>query len=268
MVTFASPRSICHIFKPTEEGGMGQDFFKNDWIKDISSKKSPKGENVFELFMRMAKEAGKKPEETYILEDFGPLAKTEAYKKFQKKYGKDFISQHIPVGMNICDSKNKKICNSPNIAILTGNHDLPPLREFVDKLTGAAKGRAEKNVQKKFKTFCEKELKLKPEEMKDKNIIFENLMKWHYMQNSAQVQTTLQDALGIYFRPNIPGFWNGMLDKFLMKTTPEALLSYWSKVFPKDFLSRDNKSGINSGYKEAADKFTKMMNELYPDKKS
>lgn len=257
-----------NIFKPVEQGGMGTGFFEKEWIEDISSKKSPNGENVFELFVRVAKELGKKPESTYILEDFGPLAKTKAYKKFMQKYGKNFISQYVPIGMDICDPKNKKIRNSSNIAILTGNHDLPPIREFIDKLMNPVKKHADKKAQAKFKVFCEEELQLTPEEMNDKKAVFENLIKWHYMQKAAQVQTTLQDALGIYFRPNIPGFYNGMMDKFLMKTTPEALLNFWSKVFPKDFLERDNKSGINPGYKEAADKFTAIMKSLYPDKKA
>jgi hypothetical protein len=90
-------------------------------------------------------------------------------------------------------------------------------------------------------------------------------MKWFYTRGVKQVQTTLQDALGIYWRPNIPGYWNGMEDKFMQKATPEALLPFWCKVFPKDFLSRDNVSGINPGYKDFADRYTHMMNDLYPD---
>lgn len=251
------------IFKPVEDGGMGQGFFDNAWIEDIYNKKSPKGENIIELFIRSARELGLKPEETYILEDFGPLAKTKLYKEFQKKSGKDFISQHVPVGMDICDPKNRKKMKD-NIAILTGNHDMPPLREFVDKLMDS---KLNKRVQKKFADFCTKELQLTPDEIKSKDAVFENLMKWHYTQNVKQVQTTLQDALGIYYRPNIPGFWHGIRDKFLMKTTPEALLPYWNKVFPKDFLERNNESGINPGYKNLADKFIEMMRSLYPKEK-
>ena len=146
---------------------------------------------------------------------------------------------------------------------------MPPLREFVDKLTAknTKLSRREKNAQKKFAQFCKEELKLTPEEMQDKEAIYENLLKWHYTLDVMQVQTTLQDALGIYYRPNIPGFWNGMNDKFLMKTTPEALLPYWSKVFPKNFLSRDNQSGINPGYKKLSDKFVQIMKDLYPKEK-
>ena len=254
------------IFKPVEEGGMGSGFFDNSWIEDIYNKKSPKGENIFEIFVRVAKELGKKPEDTYILEDFGPLGNTKLYRDFYKKYGKNFTSQQVPVGMNICDPKNRKAMKS-NVAILTGNHDMPPLREFVDKLTSEVKTKQDKKLQRQFETFCKEELKLTDEEMKNKDSIFSNLMKWHYTMNVKQVQTTLQDALGIYFRPNIPGFWNGLTDKFLMKTTPEALLPYWSRVFPKDFLSRDNQSGINPGYKIFADKFVQMMKELYPKEK-
>lgn len=250
------------IFKPVKDGGMGEGFFDNSWIEDIYNKKNPKGENVFEVFIRVAKELGLKPEETYVLEDFGPLAKTKAYKDFRKKFGKNFISQHVPVGMDICDPKNKKHLNK-NVAILTGNHDMPPLREFVDKLMD---GSLNKRAKKKFETFCKKELNLTEEEMNSKDAVYENLLKWHYTNDVKQVQTTLQDALGIYFRPNIPGFWNGMMDKFLMKTTPEALLPYWSRVFPKDFLTRDNQSGINPGYKSLADKFIQMMKELYSTK--
>lgn len=252
------------IFKPIKDGGMGEGFFDNSWIEDIYNKKNPKGENVFEVFIRVAKELGLKPEETYVLEDFGPLAKTKAYKDFRKKFGKNFISQHVPVGMDICDPKNKKHLNK-NVAILTGNHDMPPLREFVDKLID---GSLNKRAKKKFETFCKKELNLTEEEMNSKDAVYENLLKWHYTNDVKQVQTTLQDALGIYFRPNIPGFWNGMMDKFLMKTTPEALLPYWSRVFPKDFLTRDNQSGINPGYKSLADKFVQMMRDLYSGKKN
>lgn len=252
------------IFKPVKDGGMGEGFFDNSWIEDVYNKKNPKGENVFEVFIRVAKELGLKPEETYVLEDFGPLAKTKAYKDFRKKFGKNFISQHVPVGMDICDPKNKKHLNK-NVAILTGNHDMPPLREFVDKLMD---GSLNKRAKKKFETFCKKELNLTEEEMNSKDAVYENLLKWHYTNDVKQVQTTLQDALGIYFRPNIPGFWNGMMDKFLMKTTPEALLPYWSRVFPKDFLTRDNQSGINPGYKSLADKFVQMMRDLYSGKKN
>lgn len=81
------------IFKPVKDGGMGTDFFLKDWIEDVYTKKSPKNENIFELFIRCAKEIVKKPEDTYILEDFGPLSKTKLYKSFKQKYGKSFISQ-------------------------------------------------------------------------------------------------------------------------------------------------------------------------------
>ena len=261
------------IFKSVEDGGMGKNFFKKEWIENIDKKISPKGESVFQLFVRIAKEVGKKPEDTYILESFGPLAKTRAYKNFEKKYGRDFITQRIPIAMGMAES-NKKLrkLNSfsqssivQNLAYLTGNHDLPSLREFIDKLLG--KSFDGKNLNKmareEFKEFCKNELKLNDEEIKNSKTVWENAMKWHYSQNVKQVQTTLQDALGIYWRPNIPGYWEGMMDKFLMLPSKEALTNYWSRVFPKDFLERDNISGINPGYKKAADNFVKMMEDLY-----
>ena len=54
-----------------------------------------------------------------------------------------------------------------------------------------------------------------------------------------------------------------MYDKYLQKPTSEGLLPYWSYVFPKDFLDRENPSGINPGYKNFAENFIKMMEELY-----
>ena len=152
------------------------------------------------------------------------------------------------------------------LAYLTGNHDMPSLKQYIDKLTGhGINGETvDKKTMKRFEEFCKKELKLTPKEIKNPDKIYENAMKWHYTKNVKQVQTTIQDALGIYYRPNIPGFWNGMHDKYLMKPTPEGLLPYWSTVFPKDFLERDNIYGINPGYKKAADKFVKMMNKLFP----
>ena len=262
------------IFKPIEEGGMGIDFFENSWVQDIYNKRNKKGENIFEVFMRVAKEAGKKPEDVYILENFGPLAKTPAYKAFDKKYGKNFISQKVPIGLGLKDFKNtKNDLNSPfdikknNIALLTGNHDLPSLKECLDELIKNTKGKSAK-VNKKagqlFERFCKEELKLTPEEMNNPDAIFENTIKWFYTRNVKQVQTTLQDALGLYFRPNIPGFWNGMPDKYLMKPTAEALLPFWSRIFPKDFLSRENNYGVNPGYKSLADKFINTMEKLYP----
>lgn len=134
------------------------------------------------------------------------------------------------------------------------------MRELIDKYMSPS---TPKPIQKVFKRFCENELQLTPEEIKDKDLIFDNILKLHYTRDVKQVQTTLQDALEIYFRPNIPGSWNGMYDKFLMKTTPEALLNYWSRVFPKGFPVCDNKSGINSGYKLLADKFIELMPQLY-----
>ena len=262
-----------NIFKPVEEGGMGIGFFAPEWVEDVYTKKNKNNENMFDLFCRVARELGKKPEDVYILENFGPLAKTKAYKQFDKKYGKNFISQRVPIGMGIKDSGTKKDklnspfgMNDPHIAILTGNHDLPSLKETLDSLMNVQnkkQTRAEKKSSKIFDRFCKEELKLTEDERKNTDDVYLNTMKWFYTRGVKQVQTTLQDALGIYWRPNIPGFWNGMQDKFLQKPTKEALLPYWSKVFPKDFLSRDNVSGINPGYKSFADRYTKMMEDLY-----
>ncbi|MBO8431234.1 4-alpha-glucanotransferase [Spirochaetes bacterium] len=264
------------IFAPVEEGGMGKDFFLSDWIVRIDEKRNARNENMFELFIRVAREEGKKPEDCYILEDFGPLAETEAYKEFKEKFGTDFISQRIPVAMGIGEhitspqdqnniSSPEKIKNEKNIAILTGNHDLPPLRDYVDLLLDNEPQEVNgKNSPALFREFCKNELHLTDDEIKDRDLVMKELMKWHYTQdNVKQVQTTLPDALGIYFRPNIPGYSNGMKDKYLMKTTPEALLPYWSRVFPKGFLDRTDKNGINPGYKDLADDYIKMMDNLY-----
>lgn len=86
---------------------MGKDFFEPDWIVRIDKKHNSRGENMFELFKRVAKDEGLVPEDCYILEDFGPLAETEAYKQFREKYGKNFISQRVPVAMGIGESIEK-----------------------------------------------------------------------------------------------------------------------------------------------------------------
>ncbi len=254
------------IFKPTSQGGMGVGFWQPEWVEDIYHKKSPKGENIIELFIRTAKEVGKKPEDTYILEDFGPLAQTELYKEYSKKYGDKFISQRVPIAMGISGSGVKwDALNSPfnikagdNIAILTGNHDLPPLKQFIDELMDFRNmelSPSQRKTQQLFREFCLTKLKIDPKDINNKELVYDKVMEWHYKTGVKQVQTTLSDALGIYYRPNIPGFWNGHSDRYLMKTTPEALLPFWSRVFPKDFLNRDDMGGINPGYKKAADKF-------------
>ncbi len=256
------------IFKPVKNGGMGTDFFLKEWIAPINDKRSPKGENMFELFLRAAKECGKKPEDSYILENFGPLAHTPLYKEFDKKYGNKFISQRVPIGMGIADLSK---INSPfetnkytNSAVLTGNHDMPSLREYIDDLMLDGKNpKVTSKAKKLFKKFCKKELNLTKDEIKNPDAVFENALKWHYTKDVKQVQTTLQDALGIYWRPNIPGHWNGSKDKFLQKATPEGLLPFWSKVFPKDFLNRNDESGINPGYEKQAKHFVELMKNLY-----
>ncbi|MBS5802688.1 MAG: 4-alpha-glucanotransferase [Brachyspira sp.] len=264
------------IFESKEKGGMGKDFFKPEWIVRIDKKTNSRGENMFELFKRVAREQGLNPSDCYILEDFGPLAETEAYKKFKKDFAEDFVSQRIPIAMGIGENINrpqdktnisnpKNLADQKNIALLTGNHDLPPLREYVDLLLdNKPKNLNGDNSPMLFRKFCQEELHLTNEELKDRDLVMKELMKWHYTRkNVKQVQTTLQDALGLYFRPNIPGFWNGMEDKYKMKTTAEALLPFWSRVFPKDFLSRTEKTGINPGYKDLADNFIKMMDDLF-----
>lgn len=264
------------IFAPVEKGGMGADFFEPDWIVRLDKKTNKFGENMFDLFVRVAKEAGKKPEDCYILEDFGPLGETPAYKEFKSKYGKNFISQRLPLANGIgrdvtkahdlSDASNPyNLKNQVNTAILTGNHDLASLREFVDFLLNnpAKRFKDGKNSPAIFKDFCKKELKLNDSEMKDNELVAKELMKWHYTQDVKQVQTTLQDVLGLYFRPNIPGSWHGMKDKWLKKATPEAMMHYWGNVFPKGFLHRENESGINPGYKKPADEFVKTMQDMY-----
>lgn len=264
------------IFAPKENGGMGKDFFKPDWIVRIDKKTNSRGENMFELFKRVAKEQGLNPSDCYILEDFGPLAETDAYKEFKKDFAEDFVSQRIPIAMGIGENINKaqdktnisnpkNLAGQKNIALLTGNHDLPPLREYVDLLLdNKPKNFNGDNSPMLFRKFCKEELHLTDEDLKNRDVVMRELMKWHYTrENVKQVQTTLQDALGLYFRPNIPGFWNGMEDKYKMKTTAEALLPFWSRVFPKDFLSRTEKTGINPGYKDLADDYIKMMDDLF-----
>ncbi len=255
---------------------LGENFFEPSWISRVDKKRNSKGENMFEVFLRVAREEGKVPEDCYILEDFGPLAETEAYKEFNLKYGNGFISQRLPIPMGIGSKLNSPqlinaslpeiIKKQHNIALVTGNHDLPPLMEQIDSLLDAKPitfKDGSLNSPALFRKFCKEELKLGDEELKDRQNIAREIMKWHYSQNVKQVQTTLQDALGIYFRPNIPGFWNGMADKYLMKSSKEALQGYWNFVFPKGFLERTNKSGINPGYKDRLDAFVKMMSDLF-----
>ncbi len=267
------------IFLSVEKGGLGEDFFEPSWIIRVDQKKNKNDENMFDLFKRVAQEEGLNPESCYVLEDFGPLGETKAYKEFRSKLAKNFISQCVPIGIGIGEdidkihvdnsSNPRKVSNKHNIALLTGNHDLPPIRQYIDLLLDNKPiiFKNGKNSPAIFKDFCKEQLKLTDEDLKDRNLVAREFMKWCYTRNVKQVQTTLQDALGLYFRPNIPGFSNGMEDKYLMKTSPEALLPFWSRVFPKNFLNRTDKSGINPGYKDLAEDYINLMNELFSNEK-
>ena len=264
------------IFKPKEKGGMGADFFDPKWIVNLQEKRNKKGENMFDLLCRVAKEQGLKPEDCYTIESLGPLSETKAYKEFDKKHGENFVTQRIPIAAGIGKSINKaqpnnssnpKNLNQYNVTLLTGNHDYASLREYVDLLL-TEKPKTYKdgdNSPKLFREFCKKELKLNNKQMEDKENVAKKTLIWHYQQPVKRVDTTISDALGIYFRPNYPGHWLGEEDVYLKKPEPHALVRPWSNVFEKGFLNKPktNPPGLKPGYKEKADEYIKTMQDLF-----
>lgn len=270
------------MFKPKEEGGFGSGLWKEEWLEDVSNKANSKGENLIDLYLRVAEEEGLIPEDTFIAEDLGSVCATETFTEFMEKYGHKLAGLRLPISYGIDlvidgvkdinhpynDSNPYKIKGGvENVALLSGSHDPPALMEVIEiLLTSEPKifGDGMVNSPFHFRAFCKNELQLTDEQLQDYLLVSREILKWLYSKPARHVQTTISDALGIYFRPNIPGGWNGSHEKWEMKNTVNGLFSYWGRQFPKGFLSRDDKSGINPGYKERSEQYIALINELFP----
>ena len=243
--------------------GMGVGFFEQTWIEDIASKKNPKnGENIFDLFIRLAKQNDKDVKDAYMIESLGKLTKEPAYiEKFEKKYGDYFTHQRAVFPKNLNDpSIEQELGSSPrDFVVLTSNHDKPSLRDSIKALL-IEEGN---NNGGKFTDFCKKELKLDEKSLLDIDSVQLDLMKWFYTKfKKHHIHTTLMDALSLEGRFNIPGTTNASEERYLMSPTPEGLVALWTQVMPKEFLDKIDKNGNHAGYKDRAEKFIKLQKDL------
>jgi hypothetical protein len=271
------------IFKPIEEGGFGPDFWEDEWLEDVHHLTNKKGENLIQLYLRVAEEEGLDPKTTFIIEDLGSVCVTKSCQKFMEEYKNVLAGLRLPVTYGIDLSINApKVINDPdndsnpynikggveNVALLSGSHDPPALMEVIDTLLNSTPMTFEGGIVNSphhFRAFCQAELGITPDKLWDHYYVSREILKWLYRKPARHVHTTISDALGIYFRPNIPGGWNGAEDKWYMKNSVEGLFNYWGKQFPKSFLSRLDNSGINPGYKERTELYVAMMNDLFPE---
>lgn len=87
---------------------------------------------------------------------------------------------------NISNPKN--LASQKNIALLTGNHDLPHLREYIDMLLDNNPDNLNgDNSPMMFIKFCKEELNLTNDELKDRDKVLEELMKWHYTRDAKMM---------------------------------------------------------------------------------
>jgi hypothetical protein len=170
-----------------------------------------------------------------------------------------------------------------NIAMSSGAHDQQSLMGFTKLLlTNPGDGRdGQSNSPHHFRAFLKGQFKMTDEAVnktdeKSLYITTRKILMWMYTKPARHVQTTISDALGIYFRPHIPNNWNGMPAKWGMEPTPVGQFHYWSSRFHKGFLDRSAKNGehdfygISPGYKERANAFVKLMQGLFgkPEKEA
>jgi hypothetical protein len=271
------------IFKPKEEGGFGPELWEDEWLEDVFDLTNNRNENLIDMYIRVAIEEGLDPKSTFIVEDLGSVCVTKACQNFIIKYQDTLAGLRLPVTYGIDLAINSpKLIDDPhndsnpynikggveNVALLSGSHDPPALMEVIDTLldsTPLTFDGGYVNSPHHFRAFCQAELGITPDKLWDHYYVSREVLKWLYSKPARHVQTTISDALGIYFRPNIPGGWNGSENKWNMKNTIDGLFNYWGKQFPKGFLTRDDKGGIFPGYKERADLYIAMMNDLFPD---
>jgi hypothetical protein len=279
------------------------DIWYPEWLEDVSKMTNSKGETLLDLYIRIANEAGLKPENAFIVEDLGGVCGTDTFKGVMSKYGDKLSGLRLPMAYgieNTIGSKRdlegnphspwgKDVSEPENFAILSSSHDPPTMMETIETCLKNAKRDSQGNlinVEKIKKSKDEnlkdssylmlkllKEAGLPEKELKEKNEdtyykADQKLLEWMYKKPAKHIQTTISDALGIYFRPNLPGFWNGIKDKFFMKQGKEAEFNFWGTTFPKGFLDRDDESGITPGYKKRADTFVNNMKTLFPPEKN
>lgn len=269
------------IFKHENEGGFGPGFWEDEWLEDVSKKTNSKRENLIDMYLRVAKEENLSPEDTFIIEDLGSVCATKVYNKFMEKYGKKLAGLRLPITYGIdLNLDGAKYINDvyndsnpynikggiENVALLSGSHDPPALMEVIKTLMEAHEIHYEDgnvNSPVHFKAFCKEQLQLTDKDMHDYYKTNMACLRWIYKQPARHAQTTISDALGLYFRPNIPGGWNGSQNKWEMQNTVDGLFNYWGAQFPKGFLSRYDNNGINPGYKKRTEQYLELMNELF-----
>ena len=244
--------------------GMGSGFFDKNWIQDIASFKNKNNnynENIFDMFIRLAKENNKDVKDAYMIESLGKLTKEPAYiERFEKIYGDHFTHQRAVFPKNFKDSTIiEELDTSPrDFVVLTSNHDKPALRECIKDLI-----QAENEIGGVFTEFCKNELKLAEDTLTNIDKVQRNLMEWFYTRfNKHHIHTTLMDALSLEGRFNIPGTTNASEERYFMSPTPEGLIGLWTQVMPKDFLNRIDRNGNHSGYKDRADEFINLQTKL------
>lgn len=271
------------IFKPIDQGGLGEGYWEKEWLEDVSKKTGPKGETLIDMYLRIAAEEGLTPEDTFIVEDLGSVCATETFEAFMKEYGSKLSGLRLPITygidmvLNGAKEINHKFNDSnpynikggiENVALLSGSHDPPALMEVIETLMSSKEiyydgGAVNSPVH--FKNFCWHELGMTSDQIHDFHKVCLECLRWIYKKPARHAQTTISDALGIYFRPNIPGGFNGARDKWEMKPSIEGLFNYWGKQFPKGFLKREDQGGYNPGYKTRAKQYVALMQELYPE---
>lgn len=82
--------SIFEIKSPLKEGGLGLDcYWQDDWLEDVSKYTNPKtGENLIDLYLRVAKEKGHNPEDAFLIEDAGGVGITKNFFEFMETHSK------------------------------------------------------------------------------------------------------------------------------------------------------------------------------------
>ncbi len=264
-----------------------KDIWYDNWLEDVSKDTNKKGENLLDLYLRIAEDLGLKPEDTFIVEDLGGVCETKTFKKTMKKYGDQLAGLRVPVqfGVNMSLDNYDMSGNVHHIyectkddlaartAILSGSHDPQTVMETMDFLMKNQNADENKNVKSNsvsiYNKFCEEKLGLPKEVYAKKSVknmqeVTMKTLEWLYKLPAKHMQTTISDALAIKFRPNIPGNWNlnpevksfGEYDDKDPIMTPQLPFYCWGHQLPKNFLG--------DKFKENTERFVGMMQKLFP----
>ena len=284
-----------------------QSFWKNEWLEDVFHKPNlHTGEkNLIDTYLRVAAQKGLDLNNVFVLEDLGGVGTTklfqqeflpvkfapemknlknvklseEAVEKLNgskgNKYQDMFSFFRSPVIYGMGDPSNSNIHNPYGFAnndnangyfpktttAITSNHDS---ESFLENIKANMKFSSQN-----FEGFLSKLINKDDPNKPARKVMQDVMEKYFYNPQIGfkNVVISLNDAIGVMRRPNIPGSTNegkdvnkaAKFEGYDMETPKSGNIWLWGFTFNPGFLTKPK---TESGYQERAEEFINMQNRI------